>query len=121
MKSWNSAVNGVFCELARSTQALPSTLRRAARPRAWRSVSSIPASWSAFINGGIRPSVSTRARFDAGRIFYGKPVPTLPENALFLQQEAEHRVGIVVRLLDVGDVGGIDHGHGRARDAAADE
>src|ERR1035437_9532909 len=41
MKSWNSALNGVFFALARSTQALPSTLRRLAMPRSWRSFSSI--------------------------------------------------------------------------------
>src|SRR5579872_6401767 len=41
MRSWNSSLNGFLRALARSTQAAPSTLRRRAIPRSWRSLSSI--------------------------------------------------------------------------------
>src|SRR6185437_3468877 len=41
MRSWNSSLNGFLRALARSTQAAPSTLRRRAMPRSWRSLSSI--------------------------------------------------------------------------------
>src|SRR6185312_2377036 len=41
MSSWNSSLNELLRALARSTQAAPSTLRRLAMPRSWRSLSSM--------------------------------------------------------------------------------
>src|SRR6185312_5559986 len=70
MKSWNSSVNVLFLALARSTQALPRTLRRCAMPRSWRSRSSI-----------------------------GRSV---------LLEEIEHGLGEGLRLLDIGDVRGVE-------------
>jgi len=37
--------------------------------------------WSAFGANGIPVAFEVRSRFNAGRIFYGKPVSTSPENA----------------------------------------
>ena len=44
----------------------------------------------------------------AGPLVRRAPSSVIP-SLLFLQQEAEHRVGVVVRLLDIGDVRGVEH------------
>src|SRR6187200_528669 len=78
MKSWNSSFSGVLLAMARSTQALPNTLRRRAMPFSCRSRSSMNASWCRL----------------TGR----------------LSQKFRYRVSIDRRLLDIGNMRGVEHG-----------
>src|SRR3954451_14187961 len=116
MRSRKSALKAFWLATDLSTHASPSTLRRCAIPssrRCWSSMRTLLCHCEERSDEAIQflPCCFWVASFRSQVTVYALP----------LRQKSDHRVRKGLRLLDIGDMGGVEDGHAGAWDLAADE